>query len=130
MKRLSIGLPAFTLVLALALSGTAFTSAPAKTDKKSNPANNGNTSAKPRYSSLHVPFVKEKFTYVYYWFWYSDDSYNDYETMTMEIWELEEFYYIGAEIDSNPMGGTLIMEGYMQQNQPHINYPQGYLYLH
>jgi len=59
MKRLSIGLPAIALVMTIALSGAAFTTAPAT------PANNSNTIAKPRYSSIHVPFVKEKFTDVF-----------------------------------------------------------------
>ena len=124
MKRLSISLPAITLVLTLALSGAAFTTAPATT------ASNTSINAKPRYTDLHVPFVREKFEYMYYWFWSSDDSYNDYESLEMEIWEMGEYYYPGYIIDNNPMGGTEIMAGYLNPNQPHISYPSTRLYYH
>jgi hypothetical protein len=122
MKRLSMSLPAIALAMVLALSGAAFTSTPATADKKIDKL--------PAYSSLHVPFVKESFQYDYYWFWFSDDSYNDQETLTMEEWEMGQYYYPGLEIDSNPMGGTQIMQGYLAPNQPHLGYPSIYLYVH
>jgi|GEM_PF-1058394 len=124
MKRLSIGLPAIALVMTIALSGAAFTTAPATPANN----NNGNTIVKPRYTGLHVPFVKQKFEYIYYWF-APDDTYNDWETLSYEEWEMG-FYYPGYVIDNNAMGGTLIEKGYMMPGLPHQAYPQTYLFVH
>src|SRR5215469_9847588 len=104
MKRLSMSLSAIALVLTLALSGAAFTTAPATVDN--------NTTSKPRYTGIHVPLVHQNWVYMYYWFW-PDDTYNDYEDLQMEVWEMGQFYYPGYIADTDPSGGTLIMEGYM-----------------
>jgi hypothetical protein len=124
MKRLSMSLPAIALVLVLALSGTAFTSSPAAADYKIEKA--------PVYSLEQSFLFTHSFhkVYVYYWFWMPGDSYNDEETQAMEVWEMENIYYPGTEVDTNPTGGTLILEGYMMPNQPHMAYPAVYLYAH
>ena len=120
MKRLSISLPAISLVLVLALSGTAFTTAPAT----------AGIASSPHHAFQNVPFLKPTFALSYYFFWASDDTYNDYGTAAYEEWELGQFYYPGVEIDTNPMGGTPVMNGYQFPNHPHVAYPSIYLYAH
>lgn len=115
MKRLSIGLPAIALAMVLALSGTAFTSVPVPPT--------------PQPDKTPAPALKPSYQYMYYWFTYPDDQYNDWETLANEEWEWGYIYW-GVEIDTNPMGGTLIAEGYMSNNIPHMGYAEAYLYAH
>jgi hypothetical protein len=125
MKRLSISLPAIALVLVLAFSGAAFTSTPAATDN--NIAKAPVSTPKQSFLLTHPNLNK---VYVYYWFWEPSDTYNDEENQAMEIFEMEEFYYPGCVVDTNPVEGTLILEGYMMANQPHASNPANYLYVH
>lgn len=123
MKRLSMHLPAIGLALALALSGaalSALTPIPAVTNTTPTTNATATTPTGAAHSSRQ---------YVYYWYSYPGDSYNDYETLASEEWE-ESLYYWGDEVDTNPMGGTLIEEGYLDPNYPHDNYPSAYLYVH
>ena len=117
-----MSLPAIALVLVLALSGTAFT--------PTHPAPGSKIATASIHHWQNVPFVKHYFDLSYYWFWYPDDTYNDYETAYWEEYELNEFYYPGVEIDTNPMGGSLLMKGYQLPNQPHMGFPSIYLYAH
>jgi len=123
MKRLSISLPAIALVLALALSGTAFTSAPGTSN------NTITTTPAQHYQNVHF-LKKNYFDQSYFWYWADDDTYNDYGTVLYEEWELGQYYYPGVEIDTNPGAGTLLMKGYPYYCQPHNTLPLVFLYAH
>jgi len=68
------------------------------------------------------------FTFLYYWYFASDDSYNDQQDISDEEWELSIYY--GTTVDTNSAGGTLVAEGYQQNTYPHTGFPQVYLYAH
>src|ERR1700683_2944187 len=94
MQRLSmIALTAFAV---LALSGAAFTSRSATAKTPSSPAKMTSN------------------TNYYYWYSAFDGSYNDYETVSYEIWEMEIYY--DCTVNTDPAGGTLIEEGYWFNN--------------
>jgi hypothetical protein len=95
MQRLSM--IAFTAFAVLALSGAAFT-------KKAAPAQSlasAQTAASP---------TAKSFAQSYYWYSAFDGSYNDYETVAYEIWEMEIYYDV--VVNTEPEGGTLIEEGF------------------
>jgi hypothetical protein len=95
MQRLSmIALTAFAV---LALSGAGFTNKPA-TPSIPNPN----------------PAGKTAFATSYYFYSTIDGSYNDYATISQEIYEME--IYWGCPVDQNGFDGTLIEEGYFSQN--------------
>jgi hypothetical protein len=113
MKRLSYYAPALALAAVLALSGAAFAPTPAA---KSVAA----TSATSDKASKQV---------MYYWYSEPDDTYNDYTTVSQEIYE----WWVllgGVSINQNGAGGTLIVCGYLSNSYPHIMYPSVYLYAH
>jgi len=117
MKRLSICLSAIALTLVLAFSGAAFTSLPSLIKKS------------PAPDKTHSPALKSAKQYIYYWYTYPDDTYNDWQTLANEEWEWEDVYY-GVLIDDDPMGGTLIAQGYMTNAYPHNMFPAAYIYAH
>ena len=88
---------ALTAIAVLALSGAGFTSKPAA---PSNPNPN--------------PTGKTAFATSYYFYSTIDGSYNDYATISQEIYEME--IYWGCPVDQNGFGGTLIEEGFFSQN--------------
>ena len=51
----------------------------------------------------------------YYWYSAFDGSYNDDETLAWEEWEME-IYYDCSNVNTNPVGGTLIEKGYTINN--------------
>ena len=66
---------------------------------------------------------------MYYWYSEPSDTYNDYQTLSNE--EVEMWvYYDGTLINTNPSGGTLIEEGYLNNAYPHTEFPYYYLYAH
>ena len=67
--------------------------------------------------------------FVYYWYTYPMDQYNDYETIADETYEWW-LWYGGVLIDTSPTGGTLIARGYQSNNYPHTMFPAAYLYAH
>jgi hypothetical protein len=102
MKRLSIGIIGFLLVLAFSgasLRKPAPTTAPAK--------------AKGAY---------------YYWYTVPDDSFNDLTTTPNE--ESELFWEYGVIVNQNSAGGTLLMRGYINNSYPHNMPASIYLYGH
>jgi hypothetical protein len=145
MKRLSICLPALALALALTLSCAASSPLPAhplpKLAKFHVPPPlpvfhpplllNANPST-PDISfpaKVTIPLKAGHFDYIYYWFIYPYDQYNDWATLSQESFEWW-VWLGGGVLNTNPMGGTLIACGYMSSVQPHIAYPAIYLYLH
>ncbi|GGB23632.1 hypothetical protein [Puia dinghuensis] len=107
MKRLSMGIVTFVLVLVIA--GAAFRK-PLIASPASSP-------------SPHA--AKQQ---VYYWYTYPDDTYNDFTTIANE--ESELFYQYGVLIDQSPSGGTLLMKGYLFNTYPHNQPASVLLYGH
>lgn len=108
MKRLSTGILAAFLVLAL--SGAGFTK------KSSAPVLPARTTA----ASMQT---------LYYFFSWPYDVYNDRKTLNDEIYEMW-IWYGGVLIDTDPSGGTLIERGYPDKAQPHDMLPVIFLYAH
>jgi hypothetical protein len=99
---------AFTAFAVLALSGAAFT-------KKAASA-----------PGLTPSPASKSFAQSYYWYSAFDGSYNDYETLSWEEWEMEVDY--DCLVNTDPAGGTLVEEGYWFENP---DYPASYLlYAH
>jgi hypothetical protein len=113
MKRLSYYAPALALAAVLALSGAAFALSPAAKNTTITAA----TSARDHYQMM------------YYWYDDPGDYYDQYATITDEENELY-ILYGGYVIDTNPIGGTVVAEGYLNNNYPHTQYPSAYLYIH
>jgi len=65
----------------------------------------------------------------YYWFTMPGDQFNDYATLAEEEDEWW-WYYDGVNINTNPLGGTLIARGYINGNIPHTGFPLVNLYAH
>ncbi|GGB23670.1 hypothetical protein GCM10011511_54410 [Puia dinghuensis] len=66
---------------------------------------------------------------LYYWYLEPEDVYNDELSIGDECFE----WWValgGMIIDQNPMNGTLIVCGYLNDNYPHSAYPAVYLYAH
>jgi len=91
---------ALTAFAVLALSGAGFTNNPAA------PSNPNPAAANPT--------GKTAFANSYYFYSTIDGSYNDYATISQEIYEME--IYWGCPVDQNGFDGTLIEEGYFSQN--------------
>lgn len=65
---------------------------------------------------------------LYYWYT-PDDQYNDENTITDE--EDEWYIYLGGvPVDEDPSGGTLLVQGYINNSDPHEYLPAVYLYAH
>ncbi|HVS95768.1 MAG TPA: hypothetical protein VHE54_04755 [Puia sp.] len=93
----------------------------------------GNLSAdKPAAASGRpfAPLLKSSKQYIYYWYTEPDDTYNDYETLDNEEYELSWIYGGNLVVDTDPMGGTLLSEGYMTNEYPHRMFAAAYLYGH
>ena len=109
---------AATAFVVLALTGAAFmkkTASAAVASVKAAPV------AKPGSQA------KDANVNVYWWYSAFDGSYNDYETLSYEIWEMEIYY--DCTVNTTPGGGTLIEKGFWPNNNP--NYPPMYfLYAH
>jgi hypothetical protein len=135
MKRLSISRPALALAAVLFLCSAA---APVPTSHavlasvaSSHPAPaaflNGPAPTHP-YRSFMLTRPAH-YDYIYYWYSAPDDAYIDHQTLADEEFEWWLMLW-GVEVDSNPMGGSLLARGYMQSNYPHIAFPMIYLYAH
>jgi hypothetical protein len=74
------------------------------------------------HASAHPRFVD------YYWYTYPGDSYNDYNSVGDE--EEEMWIYYGAPVNTDPTGGTLVDEGYINNTSPHEFPPSVLLYVH
>ena len=92
---------ALTAIAVLGLSGAGFTNKPASASSP-NPT-----------TSLTVN-TTTTFANSYYWYSALDGSYNDYETVAYEIWEMEVTW--GVTVDQHPAGGTLLEEGFWTEN--------------
>jgi hypothetical protein len=104
MQRLSM--IALTAIAVLALSGAAFISKPAKASAQT-PA--------PGQTAAPTGTSQTAFATTYYWYdIINGGTYNDYEPLAYEIWEMEEMW--GCQVDQNPDGGTLIEEGFLTPN--------------
>ena len=66
---------------------------------------------------------------MFYWFTEPSDTYNDYQSLAEEEYEMW-IYYDGVMINTNPLGGTLIEEGYQSDAYPHTDFAYYYLYAH
>jgi len=86
------------------------------------------TASKPTPSNPSPTAEKTRFT-MYYWFLYPSDEWNDYASLADEETEWW-FYYDGVNINTNPMGGTLIARGYPNGAIPHNTFPTVFLYAH
>ena len=64
----------------------------------------------------------------YYYYWADDDSYDAYNTVSDEILHLQGI--VGATVNTNPLGGTLLARGYINNWYPHGVWPSSYLYVH
>jgi len=144
MKRLSICLPALTLVLTLLCSAAnpiTPISTPAFRPSRLHPDPALITALRPAIlpaPAVHpplpaTPFVApipaKDFQLSYYWYLAPDDIYNDYATLSQEAWEWW-VYLGGVEVDTNPVGGTLLEWGYQNNSYPHMAFPTIYLYAH
>lgn len=66
---------------------------------------------------------------LYYWYFEPGNVYNDENSLAGE--ELEMWiYYDGVLINTNPLGGTLIEEGFYNNTNPHNEPAYYYLYAH
>jgi hypothetical protein len=110
MQRLSM--IALTAIAVLALSGAAFTSKPA-TAQTLAPAS-ASTPNQPTTQATSPTGKNAAFATSYYWYSTLDGSYNDYEPLAYEIWEMEVEW--GVTVDQHPAGGTLLEEGFLTNN--------------
>jgi len=78
-------------------------------------------------SASPTPTPAAKQTY-YYWYWTDDDSYLNYTTTATEITELENM--TGHLVNTQAGGGTLLANGYNNNNYPHTLWPAVQLYMH
>ena len=68
-----------------------------------------------------------EFATYYYWY-YADDSYDDYMTMNSAILQLQSMYH--TVINTNPIGGNFVAAGYTDNTYPHTTWPSVNLYSH
>ena len=124
MKRLSIGLPALALALALFVSVRAESPAAASTADKSHYMQSTHYSLS--WNTLYTPKSEsKKFDLSYYWYEVGCGFFDSYTTVAAEasMWWL---MLGGVPVNTN-MGGTLVAVGYQTQQSP---YPSQYLYAH
>jgi len=96
---------ALTAIAVLGLSGAGFTTRSASSIP---------TPARSQSQTLSTAKTATAFANSYYWYSTIDGSYNDYETVAYEIWEME--IYWGVTVNQNAAGGTLIEEGFWSDN--------------
>jgi hypothetical protein len=116
MKRLSYYAPALALAAVLALSGAAFAPSP--------PAGKATSPVRPTSMS-----AKSNYQVMYYWYLEPGDTYDQYATVAdeeNELWIL----YGGYVINTSAIGGTVVAEGYLNNNYPHTQFPSVWLYVH
>lgn len=128
MKPLSIRLLAIAGMLAVFLSG--FTAKPAAagaavtnttaaaTIKTPLPAATLHWLLAQSYLHFFDAPAKTKRDMSYYWYSYPSDAYVDYNTVANEEWSIW-LLLGGVEVDTNPMGGTLLEKGYLDYGHPH-----------
>jgi hypothetical protein len=122
MKRLSYYVPALALALAL-FCGAAPAPAPAQKGPKVQPATTTGQTAQPAATTATTKQI------YYYWYVVPLDLFNDYNSLSAEEWEWE-VYYGGYICNTDPSGGTLLAEGYIDNTYPHDEPPSVYLYIH
>ena len=76
-------------------------------------------------SSHKVAAAKQTF---YYWYWTDTDSYMQWASTATEINDLEAM--TGKLVNTQPGGGTLLANGYTNNNYPHTVWPSVQLYSH
>jgi len=106
MKRLSYYVPALALAAVFLLSGAA-----------------------PAPKAAPTSSTKANFQMMYYWYDDPGDYYDQYATVAdeeNELWIL----YGGYVINTSPIGGTVVAEGYLNNNYPHTQGPSVWLYIH
>jgi hypothetical protein len=64
----------------------------------------------------------------YYFYLTDDDNYDAYNTVSDEILHLQGMF--GVPVNTNPFGGTLVAQGYLNNIYPHQIWPSSYLYAH
>lgn len=74
------------------------------------------------------PPVSAKQGQLYYWYTQPYDQFNDQKTLADEKWELWSLYFV--LIDTDPIGGTLLMKGYFNNAYPHNQWALVFLYGH
>ena len=65
---------------------------------------------------------------IYYWYWADTDSY--YETATTSTAINDFTFATGHIVNTQPGGGTLVANGYSNNNYPHTFWPAVQLYMH
>jgi hypothetical protein len=116
MKRLSA--IALACAFLIGFTAMAFTGKPATILNHSNAVI---TKAAPAKASSRAP--------MYYWYWEPSDTYNDYNNLAGEEFEMW-IYFDGVLVNTTPEGGTLVEEGYLNDGEPHTEFPYYYLYAH
>jgi len=121
---------AATAFVVLALTGAAFmrkTSLVAASSAASSAVALAKAEASAKAAPSTKTTTKPSTVNVYWWYSAFDGSYNDYETLSYEIWEMEIYY--DCTVNTTPGGGTLIEKGFWPNNNP--NYPpMEFLYAH
>lgn len=72
-----------------------------------------------------APFTRQV---SYYWYTWPDDTYNDYNTVSAE--EYEMWIYYDAPVNEDPAGGELVERGFTNNVYPHEFPPTQFLYVH
>ncbi len=104
---------ALAAIAVLVLSGAGLTTKPASASAPNPTATQSQAPVPTAATASNTTFANS-----YYWYSTIDGSYNDYETVSYEIWEMEMYW--GCQVDQNPLGGTLIEEAFPYMNP---NYP-------
>ena len=65
---------------------------------------------------------------MYYWYWTDTDTYMEYATTATAINDLEAM--VGRSVTTQPIGGTLVGNGYINNIYPHNTWPAVQLYEH
>jgi len=64
----------------------------------------------------------------YYWYWSDGDVYVEYTTTSNAITDFSN--WTGKLVNTQPGGGTLVANGYSNNNYPHTFWPAVQLYAH
>ena len=67
-----------------------------------------------------------KFITSLYWYTASDDTYDTYTDWMTEAGKLQ--VQCQCEVDDSPYTGIMVMEGYVNNWEPHLTFPSIYLY--
>lgn len=71
------------------------------------------------------PAAKQAF---YYWYWTDTDTYLEYATTATAITDLISM--VGRSVTTQPIGGVLVGNAYINNDYPHTTWPIVQLYEH